>query len=265
MPDNSTVKVLFIGDIVGKAGRRGLFQELKNLKSEFTPDITIANCENAAGGFGITQEITHDLLNAGIDVLTSGNHIWDKKEVLNFINNEERLLRPANYPPDVPGKGFCLLHSKNGAKITIINLIGRVFMENLDCPFRKAVSILEEIKKNTGIIIIDFHGEATSEKMAFAWYMDGRASLIVGTHTHIQTADERILKGGTGYITDVGMTGSINSVIGMKKEEAIFRFLKGIPMKFEVATEAIEINGIYAEINSSSGKTVRIERIKKLL
>jgi len=265
MQDNNIVKVLFIGDIVGKAGRRSLFQELKNLKSTFTPDITIANCENAAGGFGITQEIMNDLLNTGIDILTSGNHVWDKKETLKFINNEDRLLRPANYPPDAPGKGFIVIKLEKGVEVAVINLLGRVFMDNLDCPFRKASAILEEIKQNTNISIIDFHAEATSEKMAFAWYLDGKASLIVGTHTHIQTADERILKGGTGYITDVGMTGSINSVIGMRKEEAIGRFLSGIPIKFEVATEALAINGLYAKIDISSGKTLEIKRIKKLL
>ena len=217
MPDKKGV--LFIGDVIGRPGRRALVKHLPVLKEKLSPDVIIVNAENAAGGIGITDKVSQELLNHA-DVLTSGNHIWDKKEALPLLESEPRLLRPANYPPVNPGKGTFIL-DKGKHKVGILNLQGRVFMEPIDCPFRVADREIESMRSTTPIIIVDFHAEATSEKQAMGWYLDGRVSAMIGTHTHVPTADEKILPRGTAYVTDVGMIGGYESVIGIKKEQAI--------------------------------------------
>jgi metallophosphoesterase (TIGR00282 family) len=255
------LRVLFIGDIVGRPGRRAIKEMLSSLKVEYKPNIIIANGENAAGGKGITRKTADELFCSGIDILTMGNHVWDQKEVYNFIDGEERMVRPANYPPDTPGRGYVIAKADDNTKIAVINLSGRVFMQPLDCPFRLLDHILPLIKKVTNIIIVDFHAEATSEKMALAWYIDGRASAVVGTHTHIQTSDERILPCGTGYITDVGMTGPRDSVLGVNVESVVSKFLSLRPVRFQVAEGPIQLNAVLLEIDRHKGTTEEIERI----
>ncbi len=257
MPDK--FGVLFIGDLIGRPGRRALARFLPDLRRKYQPDLVVANGENAAGGNGLTEEIGKELF-FQVDVLTSGNHIWDKKEVLNYIDKEPRLLRPANYPTSNPGRGFYLFQSERGIKAAILNLQGRVFMEPIDCPFLTADRYLEEIIPITPIVIIDFHAEATSEKQALGWYLDGRASAVIGTHTHIPTADERILPGGTAYITDVGMAGGLNSVIGMKIEQALQRFLTSRPQRFEPATDGLMLSAVYVAVDPSTGRALSINR-----
>jgi metallophosphoesterase (TIGR00282 family) len=255
------VKLLFIGDIIGKPGRQAVSRELHRLVDRYMVDLVIANGENAAGGFGITEETANDLYKCGIDVLTSGNHIWDKKESVAFVNREEKLLRPANYPEGAPGRGSGLFTTAGGARVAVLNLEGRVFMNNLDCPFRTADREIARLQSETPIILVDFHAEATSEKTSLGWYLDGRVSALIGTHTHIQTADERILPGGTAYLTDAGMTGSIDSVIGVRKEEAITKFLSQLPKKFEVAKNNLRLNAVVISVDEGSGKAVSVERI----
>jgi len=255
------VKLLFIGDIIGKPGRQAVSRELHRLVDRYMVDLVIANGENAAGGFGITEETANDLYKCGIDVLTSGNHIWDKKESVAFVNREEKLLRPANYPEGAPGRGSGLFTTAGGARVAVLNLEGRVFMNNLDCPFRTADREIGRLRSETPIILVDFHAEATSEKTSLGWYLDGRVSALIGTHTHIQTADERILPGGTAYLTDAGMTGSIDSVIGVRKEEAITKFLSQLPKKFEVAKNNLRLNAVVISVDEGSGKAVSVERI----
>ncbi|MBI5182502.1 MAG: TIGR00282 family metallophosphoesterase [Nitrospirae bacterium] len=254
------MRLLFFGDIVGEAGRKTLLEQVDSLTEEYRTDILIANCENAAGGFGITPKIAEEILNKGIHILTSGNHIWDKKEILDYISKEPRLLRPANYPDGVPGSGWVVIGS-GVEKIGVLNLSGRVFMNTLECPFRAAKRIIPDIKKEARIIIIDFHAEATSEKVAMGWHLDGEVSAVIGTHTHVQTADEQILPSGTAYITDVGMTGPINSVIGIKKEAAIDKFLTQMPRRFEMAKGPSILSALFLEIDNSTGRAKNIERI----
>jgi metallophosphoesterase (TIGR00282 family) len=255
------VKLLFIGDIIGKPGRQVISRELHRLVDRYMVDLVIANGENSAGGFGITEETANELYKCGIDVLTSGNHIWDKKDSLNFINRAEKLLRPANYPDGTPGRGSALFMTAGGAKVAVLNLEGRVFMNNLECPFRTADLEISRLHTETPIIFVDFHAEATSEKASLGWYLDGRVSALIGTHTHIQTADERILPGGTAYLTDAGMTGSFDSVIGVKKEEAITKFLSQLPVKFDVAKNNLRLNGVVVVVDEQTGKALSIERI----
>jgi len=255
------VKLLFIGDIIGKPGRQVISRELHRLVDRYMVDLVIANGENAAGGFGITEETANELYKCGIDVLTSGNHIWDKKDSLNFINRAEKLLRPANYPDGTPGRGSALFTTAGGAKVAVLNLEGRVFMNNLECPFRTADREISQLYAETPIIFVDFHAEATSEKASLGWYLDGRVSALIGTHTHIQTADERILPGGTAYLTDAGMTGGFDSVIGVKKEEAITKFLSQLPVKFDVAKNNLRLNGVVIVVDEQTGKALSIERI----
>ncbi|MEW6726121.1 MAG: TIGR00282 family metallophosphoesterase [Bacillota bacterium] len=257
------VRLLFIGDIVGRPGRRAVKEFLPRLVSRLDVEFVIANGENAAGGNGLTGEVAQELFGYGINVLTMGNHVWDKKEILNFIEEEPRIIRPANYPPGTPGVGYGVFNTKRGAKVAVGNLSGRVFMPDLDCPFRKADAILAEMARYTAVAVIDFHAEATSEKCALGWYLDGRASCVVGTHTHVQTADERILPGGTGYITDLGMTGPRDSVIGVKRELVIDRFLTQLPARFEVAGGPVQFNGLVVDIDQSSGKAVNVYRINE--
>jgi 2',3'-cyclic-nucleotide 2'-phosphodiesterase len=255
------VRVLFIGDIIGEPGRAIVAALLPGLLSELEIDICLANGENSAGGFGITSLVASELFSLGIDLLTSGNHIWDRKEVEKFIQEEPRLLRPANYPPDVPGLGQRIL-KKNHHRLGILNLAGRVFMPALDCPFRVADREVARMKEEARAILIDFHAEATSEKRAFGWFMAGRVSAVVGTHTHVQTADEQILRGGTAYITDVGMTGSRESVIGIMKEDAIARFLTQMPKRYRVADDSPQLNAVMLEIDDQ-GHATQIMRINR--
>jgi len=255
------VKLHFIGDIIGKPGRQAVTRELHRLVDRYMVDLVIANGENAAGGFGITEETANDLFKCGIHVLTSGNHIWDKKDSLDFIKREDKLLRPANYPEGTPGRGSAVYKTAAGIKVAILNLEGRVFMNNLDCPFRVADREIDRLQAETPIIFVDFHAEATSEKTSLGWYLDGRVSALIGTHTHIQTADERILPGGTAYLTDAGMTGGIDSVIGVKKEEAIAKFLTQLPAKFDVAKNNLRLNGVVVAVDEKSGDAVSIDRI----
>ena len=256
------MNILFIGDIIGKAGRQALQEILKKVIANHKIEFVIANGENAAGGMGITPPIALEILNQGVDVLTSGNHIWAKKEILPFLDEEPRILRPANYPPNVPGRGSGIFHSSIGQKVGVLNLEGRVFMKHLDCPFRIGAGEIEKMNKEIPIIIVDFHAEATSEKMAMGWFLNGKVSAVLGTHTHVQTSDERILDRGTAYITDVGMTGPLDSVIGIRKQVALERLLTQIPWKFDVATEEIELQGVVIDVDSSTGQSKSIQRIK---
>ncbi|HHD10958.1 MAG TPA: TIGR00282 family metallophosphoesterase [Deltaproteobacteria bacterium] len=256
------MRILFLGDIIGKPGRQAVKRLLPALRKRYNPALVIANGENSAGGFGITEDVYAELIGEGVDVITSGNHIWDRKEVLNFIDNADRLLRPLNYPEGSPGTGVRVFR-KDDVEIAVVNLCGRAFMENIDCPFRAASRCLDGLGEKSPVIIVDMHAETTSEKIAMGWYLDGRVSAVIGTHTHVQTSDERILPKGTAYITDAGMTGPVDSVIGMKKELVIKRFLTQMPVRFEVATGRLELQGVVLEIEPSTGKATHIERIKE--
>jgi 2',3'-cyclic-nucleotide 2'-phosphodiesterase len=258
-----SMKILFIGDTVGKAGRAIVHQHLKYLKEEFAVDLTILNCENAAAGFGITPKIADEFFDWGIDVLTSGNHVWDKKEIIPYLDQNTRILRPANYPAGNPGRGLAVVKTSSGDEAAVLNLQGRVFMPATDDPFRAADAELAKIPKHIKVIFVDMHGEATSEKVAMGWYLDGRVSAVVGTHTHIPTADETILPRGTAFQTDVGMAGPFHSVIGVVKEDVIRRFLTSIPDKFESASQDAQLNGVFVEVDTSTGKARRIERIRR--
>jgi len=250
---------LFLGDIIGKPGRKTLKKFLPRVVEKYSPSFIVANGENAAGGVGITPQVCQELLDH-VDVLTSGNHIWDKREAIAYLEQEPRLLRPANYPPRNPGKGIYVFEIEQGIKIAVLNLQGRVFMEPIDCPFRTADQELERIKDNRAITIVDFHAEATSEKQAMGWYLDGKVSAVIGTHTHVPTADERILPEGTAYITDVGMVGGYDSVIGLKKDQAILRFLTSRPQRFEPGKQGMVFSAVFVEIDTQSGKALSIHR-----
>ena len=255
------MRILVIGDIVGEPGRNIIRDLLPLLKEEEKIDFVIANGENAAGGSGITPKITQELLAYGIDVITTGDHIWKRKEVLEIIDREPRLLRPANYPSGAPGKGSVIVTASNNVKVGVINLVGRIFMEPLECPFRIGEEETERISKSTKNIIVDIHAEATSEKIALGYFLDGKVSAVIGTHTHVQTADEKILPKGAAYITDIGMTGSSSSVLGREVEPIIKRFLTGLPAHFDVAKENPVISGVILEINPETGQTTKIQRI----
>jgi len=259
------MKILFIGDIVGSPGREAIKGLLPGLQEEYKLDFVIANAENAAGGSGITPKVAQELFEAGVNVLTSGDHIWKKREIYDIIDQEERILRPLNFPSGVAGRGSCLFKAKNGSRIGVVNVQGRVFMEALECPFKTSRQAVEELSKETKVIIVDIHAEATSEKVALGWYLDGKVSAVLGTHTHIQTADEKILPGGSAYITDVGMTGPLDSVIGRRVEDVLKRFITAVPVRFEVAQENIQLQGAVLEIDDSSGKAKSILRIQKKL
>jgi hypothetical protein len=254
------LKVLFIGDIIGEPGRKMVRASMRGLMERHGPDLVVANGENAAGGFGITPDIAEELFSLGIHCLTSGNHIWDKKEIEPYLAKQDRLIRPANYPEGNPGYGSVVLSTAAG-KAAVLNLEGRVYMSNLEDPFRAAEREIEKLKKETPVVFIDFHAEATSEKIALAWHLDGKASAVIGTHTHVQTADERILPGGTAFITDAGMTGPVDSVIGVKKEQAIARFLYQTPHRFEMAKGPVQLRAVIVDIDASTGRAASIERI----
>jgi metallophosphoesterase (TIGR00282 family) len=257
-------KVLFIGDVIGRPGRVALRELLPGLVGSSSPDIVIANGENAAGGFGITPEICEELKALQVDVITSGNHIWDRKEIYDYLKRDKRLIRPANYPEGAPGEGFTLFECGSGVKVGVLNLAGRVFMDNLDCPFRTGAEAVERLKGEARVIIVDIHAEATSEKAAMGSYLDGAVSAVIGTHTHVQTSDERVLPNGTAYITDAGMTGPTDSIIGMRKEGVLKRFLTQMPSKFEVASRGIELQGVLVTVGPD-GRALGIERIRRAM
>jgi hypothetical protein len=254
------LKIIFIGDVNGRVGRRMVTMHLPSLREKHKADFCVVNGENSAGGFGITEENAENLFNAGADVITSGNHIWNRKETGDLMLREPRLLRPANYPSGAPGGGFYVADTPAGP-VAVMNLMGRVFMPPVECPFLEAERILKRIGSGTRVILVDFHAEATSEKVALGRFLDGRVSVVLGTHTHIQTADETVLPGGTAYLSDVGMTGPIDSVIGIKTELAVGKFLTGVPRRFEVAGGAGQVNGAVIEVDSVSGRARSIERI----
>ncbi len=254
------MKVLFVGDIIGRVGRRVLRENLADVQERNDVDFTIVNVENAAGGFGVSAPIAEGILERGADVLTSGNHIWDQKDVYPYLDRQPRMLRPANYPPGAPGHGIWTGESAAGVPVAVINLQGRVFMQAIDCPFRMIERQLETLDSSIKTVIVDFHAEATAEKMAFGWHVDGRSSAMVGTHTHVPTADVRVLPAGTAYVTDVGMTGSYGSVIGMRVEESLGRFLTGIGKRFQPATDEPRFSSVIIDIDESSGKARQINR-----
>lgn len=258
-------KILFIGDIVGRPGRIALRELLPRLVGRYGPDLVIANGENAAGGFGITPEIADEIKKLQVDVITTGNHIWDKREVYEYLNVQGWILRPANYPKGSPGAGLGIYECPSGVKVAVVNLMGRVFMDCIESPFIVGMELVKKARETTPIVIVDFHAETTSEKMALGWHLDGLASAVVGTHTHVQTADERVLASGTAFITDAGMTGPTDSVIGIKKEIILERFLTHMPMRFDVATKGVELQGTFVTVDTASGKALRIERVKEPL
>lgn len=261
----SPFTVLFIGDIIGRPGRMAIGNILPELREQYAPQLVIANGENLAGGLGLTQGTAEEVFSYGVDLLTTGNHVWDKKESLEYIDQAERVLRPANYPQGAPGRGYTVIELEKTPPVAVLNLSGRVFMAPLDDPFTAANRIISELREKTKIIILDFHAEATSEKIAMGRYLDGQLSAVVGTHTHVQTADERILPNNTAYITDVGMTGPIDSIIGTEKEIVIRKFLTQMPARFEVPKGDVLVCAVIIHIDPTTGESVSIERIQKLV
>jgi metallophosphoesterase (TIGR00282 family) len=257
------LKILYIGDTVANAGRTIVRTHLKELQENYSIDLTILNCENAAPGNGVTPQMADDFLDWGVDVLTSGNHIWNKKEILPYLDKQSRLLRPANYPAENPGHGVAVVKTRAGEAVAVINLQGRVYMPPIDDPFRCADAELAALPKDVKTIFVDMHAEATSEKVAMGWYLDGRVSAVIGSHTHIPTADETILPGGTAYQTDAGMTGPFHSVIGVMKEGAIRRFLTQMPERFEPASQDTRLNAVVIDVDSETGKARSILRVKR--
>jgi 2',3'-cyclic-nucleotide 2'-phosphodiesterase len=254
------MRILFIGDIVGSPGRRIIKERLADIVAQHSVDLVIANSENAASGFGITPRLVEELLRAGVEVLSGGNHIWDRKEILEYFPHEPRLLRPANYPDGAPGSGLYIGTTSSGVRYAVLNLQGRVFMVPIDCPFRTAERELARIPPEVKVVLVDMHAEATSEKLAMGWYLDGRVSAVIGTHTHVATADEQLLPKGTAYITDVGMTGPHDSVIGMDKAAILRRFLDALPARFEVASGQVEMNAVLLDVDQSTGRARSITR-----
>jgi 2',3'-cyclic-nucleotide 2'-phosphodiesterase len=253
-----TMKILAIGDIIGQPGRRAIHRHVPDLRREYGIDLVIANGENASGGFGLSVSTAQELLGYGIDVITSGNHIWAQKDIIPYLDEEVPILRPLNYPPGVPGRGYLVI-----GRALVVNLIGRTFMNTCDCPFRKMDSLLAELTDRPKVVIIDFHAEATSEKVALGRYLDGRVSAVLGTHTHVGTIDTRILRGGTAYVTDIGMTGPEESVIGDDPEDVIRRFLTQMPHRLSVGRGKATLNAILVEVDESSGRALAIERIQR--
>ena len=255
------MKILFIGDVFGAPGRELVRKALRVLPDQLAIDLVVANVENAAGGYGVTRELGDALLGYGLDVMTSGNHVWDKREALPYLDAEPRLLRPANFPAGVPGRGSFVARARDAQPVAVINLMGRVFMTAIDDPFAAALREVDAVRDRCRVIIVDFHAEATSEKIAMGWHLDGKATAVIGTHTHVQTADERILPGGTAYITDVGMTGPHDSVIGTEKEAALRRFRTGLPARLDPATGDPRLHGVVVTVDSGTGKAVGVERL----
>ena len=256
------MKLLFIGDIVGRPGRDLVRRHVRALAASRGADFVIANGENAAGGAGITRENMLEILSAGVDVITTGNHVWDKRETLEFIGNEPRLLRPANYPDGTPGGGSCVVQAGNGVRVGVVNVMGRLFMQSIDDPFRVAEREITRVTADGArVIFVDMHAETTSEKLALCYYLDGKVAAVIGTHTHVQTADERILPGGTACLTDAGMTGPHDGVIGIEKDGIIARFVSGLPGRYETASGDPRLNGVVIDVDDATGKANRIERV----
>jgi hypothetical protein len=255
------MNVLMVGDVFGEPGRRALETLLPRLRREHEIDLTVVNVENAAAGFGVTPQICRAFLEHGVDVMTSGNHIWDKKEIIQYIVKENLLLRPANFPPGTPGSGFVTVKS-GPHRVGVLNLMGRVFMQPNDCPFQKADEIVPQLRRDTPVILVDMHCEATSESQAMGWYLDGRVSAVVGTHRHVQTADERILPKGTAYITDLGMTGPVDSVIGVDKDLILQKFVSQMPVRFEPAKGPAALHGVVIAVDPESGRASSIRRLR---
>jgi 2',3'-cyclic-nucleotide 2'-phosphodiesterase len=258
------MRILFLGDVVGRPARRAIRARLRDLRTQEALDFVIANGENAAGGKGIDVDSAEELFDAGVDVITSGNHIWQHRQIIPYFEREPRLLRPANFAAECPGAGWVVRAARDGTQVAVLNLIGRVFMGSFDCPFRRADAALKAIAREGRVVVVDMHGEATSEKVAMGWYLDGRVSAVVGSHTHVQTADERVLPGGTAYLTDAGMCGPIDSVIGMRKEEVLQRFRNQMPVRFEVAPGPVILQGAILEIDRLSGRADGIRRFQEV-
>ncbi|MEO7272410.1 MAG: TIGR00282 family metallophosphoesterase [Vicinamibacterales bacterium] len=255
------MRILFVGDIFGKPGREIARRAIPALVARDNLDFVIANVENSASGFGVTGDIADAILGYGVDVMTTGNHIWDKKEVLDYIPRQAKLLRPGNFPPGTPGRGSYVGRTRTGEPVGVLNLMGRVFMSPLDDPFALALKEIEQLRAKARVIFVDFHAEATSEKKAMGWHLDGRVTAVAGTHTHVQTADERLLPKGTAYITDAGMTGPHDSIIGVTIDAALSRFVTGLPSKFEAATGGARLNAVIVTADPATGKATAIERI----
>jgi len=253
------VRILLIGDIVGKPGRRAVHALVPGLRSEHNVDLVIANGENAAGGFGITEETAREILTSGVDAITTGGHVWDKNEVVHYLDEEDRILRPLNYPPGVAGRGY-----QRFGDVMVVNLMGRVFIGSLDCPFRTMDALLQGLSTSP-LIVVDFHAEATSEKEALGWYLDGRVSAVVGTHTHVATADQRILPKGTAYVTDLGMVGPINSVIGNEPKDVLDRFLHQTPRRLGVPGGPVRFNSVLVEVDDETGRATDIQRVDRIM
>lgn len=256
------LNILTIGDIVGQPGRKILEKKLKDFIKEQNIDFCIANAENAAGGSGLTVNIAKKLFSYGVDAITMGDHVWKRKEIYDLLQSDQRLLRPANYSPLAHGRGYVAIETKEGFFIGIINLLGRVFMKPVDCPFRAADAAIEELSKLTNIIIVDMHAEATSEKIAMGWYLDGRVSAVVGTHTHVQTSDEKILPKGTGYITDLGMTGPHESILGRNVDRVLKSIVTQVPTRYDIAENDLHIEGVVITVNKETGKAEGIKRVR---
>ncbi len=255
------MKILFIGDIVGRPGRRAVHDLLPGIVEREELDFVIANAENIAGGSGITQNLFGKLLSYGVDFITTGDHVWRKVEIAETMRTDTRIVRPANYHDDAPGSGMSVVEARNGVKVAVIQIIGRVFMQPAECPFAAAAKMIEKARAETPLIVVDFHAEATSEKIAMGWFLDGKVSAILGTHTHIPTADERILPNGTAYITDVGMTGPYHSVIGRKVEPVLKRFITGMPHPFDVAEDDVRLCGAIVDLDETTGRAESIRRV----
>ena len=258
------MRILFLGDVVGRGARRALRQRVRAIRAAEGVDFVIANGENAAGGKGLDPDSAEELLDGGVDVITSGNHIWQHASIVPFLERESRLIRPANFAVGSPGRGWTIQTTARGVRVGVVNLIGRVFMGAYDCPFRAADAALQEIGKEADAVVVDMHAETTSEKTAMGWYLAGRVAMVVGSHTHVQTADERVLPGGTAYLTDAGMCGPADSVIGMRKEEVLRRFLSQRPERFEVAKGPILLQGAIAEVDEAKGRATEIKRLREL-
>jgi 2',3'-cyclic-nucleotide 2'-phosphodiesterase len=255
------MRILFIGDIFGRPGREIARRAIPALVERYALDLVIANVENSAAGFGVTGDIADTILGYGVDVMTTGNHVWDKKEVLDYIPRQPKLLRPANYPAGVPGRGSCVAQTRTGEPVGVVNVMGRVFMTPLDDPFAVVLREIEAVRAKARVVIVDFHAEATSEKLAMGFHLDGRATAVLGTHTHVQTADDRLLPKGTAYITDVGMTGPHDSIIGVTAEAALGRFLTAMPAKFESAAGPGRLNAVVVTADPASGRALALERL----
>lgn len=259
------MRILFIGDIVGEPGRRAVQELVPKIKKRSGVEFVIANGENIAGGSGLTPSLVENLYSYGVDCITTGDHVWKRKEIMERLDSDRRILRAANYPEGAPGSGSTIVESESGIAVGVINLIGRVFMQPLDCPFKAARKEIDRLKPKARVIIVDMHAEATSEKIALSWYLDGLVSAVIGTHTHVQTADEKILPNGTAYISDAGMTGPFDGVIGRKKEQILARFLTQMPARFEMAEGDIQLHGVIIDIDDKTGKADSIKRVQEKL